>query len=228
MIRLGNAIAAPEALLGVVVAETMLAATTTGLEAARATVLERRRAAPTPTDERVRQAVRDLLRRGRYKPTGRGKPASEYLLRTAQEGVFPSIHPAVDAANLVSLESLLPISLWDLDRAHAASYVFRAGRPGEAYVFNAGGQTIDLEDLLIGCAVGADGSEVPCLSPVKDSLATKTAGDTRRMAAVLYAPLAERQRLEEATAMLHTLLAACTSDGNARSGRIEPGATAEI
>jgi len=228
MTRLRNAIEAPPAVLGVVVAEAILTLLPPALEATRAAVLERRRAAPTPEDERVRQAVRDLLRRGRYKPTGRGKPASEYLLRTAQEGVFPSIQPAVDAANLVSLDSLLPVSLWDLDRARAEGYVFRVGRPGETYVFNAGGQAIELEDLLVGCAVAADGSEVPCLSPVKDSLATKAAGDTRRVAAVLYAPVAERQRLEEATAMLHALLAACTSDGNARSGRVEPGTTAEL
>ncbi|MBL8945926.1 MAG: hypothetical protein JNK45_22370, partial [Myxococcales bacterium] len=32
------------------------------------------------SDEAVRTAVRKLLRHGGYKPSGRGKPASEYLL----------------------------------------------------------------------------------------------------------------------------------------------------
>ncbi len=228
MIGVRNAVEAPPALLGLVVAEAVETSVSPVIEAARASVLERRSAAPSSEDERVRQAVRDLLRRGGYKPTGRGKPASEYLLRTAQEGAFPVIHPAVDAANLASLASLLPISLWDLDRAATSRFVFRVGRPGEAYVFNAAGQTIELADLVVGCGVAADGSEAPCLSPVKDSQTTKTTGATRRVAAVVYAPLGERAHLTETTATLRDWLAACSADRVARSAVVGPGASAEI
>ena len=42
-----------------------------------------------------RASVRDMLRFGAYKPTGRGKPASEYLLNAAAEGHFPFISAAV-------------------------------------------------------------------------------------------------------------------------------------
>src|SRR5205823_2581845 len=38
-------------------------------------------AAPLRSDDAVREAVRQLLRHGGFKPTGRSKPASEYLLR---------------------------------------------------------------------------------------------------------------------------------------------------
>ena len=64
----------------------------------------------TETDP-VKTAVRDLLRVGGYKPAGRGKPASEYLAQSAERGEFPRISHIVDALNLVSLESRLPISL---------------------------------------------------------------------------------------------------------------------
>src|SRR4051812_32529572 len=53
-------------------------------------------AAPLSADDSVRSAVRDLLRHGGYKPTGRGKPASEYLVRAATEGQLSSINLAVD------------------------------------------------------------------------------------------------------------------------------------
>ena len=42
--------------------------------------------APLERSEEVRVATRDLLRHGGYKPTGRGKPASEYLVRAVGEG----------------------------------------------------------------------------------------------------------------------------------------------
>ena len=138
--------------------------------------------------EALRLAARDMLRNGRYKPTGRGKPASEYLLRTAAEGTFPRINAVVDINNLVSVRSALPISLWDLDRAEATHYVFRLGGDGEAYVFNVGGQTLDLHDLAVGCRKKRD-DEAPIVSPIKDSHATKTTPDTRRVAASIYAPV---------------------------------------
>src|ERR1700730_1925125 len=75
-------------------------------------------AAPFRADDAVREAVRALLRHGGFKPTGRSKPASEYLLKAAQEGRLSSINLAVDACNAVSLHSGLPISVIDGDRAN--------------------------------------------------------------------------------------------------------------
>src|SRR5207248_8363260 len=66
--------------------------------------------APFRSDETVREAVRQLLRHGGFKPTGRSKPASEYLLKAVAEGRLASINLAVDACNVVSLHSGLPIS----------------------------------------------------------------------------------------------------------------------
>src|SRR5690349_24200159 len=67
--------------------------------------------APLVADEAVRAAVRDLLRHGGYKPTGRGKPSSEYLVRAVSEGALGAINAAVDTCNAVSYHSGLPISV---------------------------------------------------------------------------------------------------------------------
>ena len=125
-----------------------------------------------------------MLRLGRYKPTGRGKPASEYLLRAAAGDGLPRIWPAVDICNLISLRHLVPASVWDLDRA-GRSFLARRGRAGESYVFNASGQEIGLEDLLLVSRMPED---IPIVNPVKDCHETKTTGDSRNVAAVVYFP----------------------------------------
>src|SRR5213082_1640098 len=103
--------------------------------------------APLRSDDAVREKVRALLRHGGFKPTGRSKPASEYLLRAARDGGLASINPVVDVCNVVSLHSGLPISVVDLDRARPPLRVAIAPA-GASYVFNAAGQTIDLVGLL--------------------------------------------------------------------------------
>lgn len=156
--------------------------------------------APLSSDDAVRGVVRDLLRHGGYKPTGRGKPASEYLVRAAGDGSLGSINAAVDACNAVSLHSGLPISVVDLDRAKAP---FRLGiaPQGSEYVFNASGQTIDLSGLL--CLFDADG---PSANAVKDAQRTKTNADTRRTLTVIWGAKALGDRSARAFAWYRELL----------------------
>lgn len=156
--------------------------------------------APLARDEVVRQAVRDLLRFGGYKPTGRGKPASEYLVKAAEERTLGSINAAVDACNAVSLASGLPISVVDLERARPPLAVAIAA-PGSAYVFNASGQTIELAGLV--CLLDAEG---PCANAVKDSERTKTGPATRRTLSVVWAPAGAEERLERALGWYRELL----------------------
>jgi len=139
--------------------------------------------------EEMRRRVRGMLRFGTYKPSGRSKPASEFLLRAALADAFPLVNGPVDANNLVSLESGLPGSIFDaaLSGQHL---MIRRGLPGESYVFNPSGQTIDLQDLLLVCRSTVDGWR-PCGNPVKDSMATKIRSETRDVVAVLYAPTDE-------------------------------------
>ena len=130
--------------------------------------------------EDTRKKIRDLLRGGGYKPTGRGKPSSEYLVRAAEEGFLKSINVAVDAINAVSLHSGIPISIIDLDRAQEPFRIARP-EPGTSYVFNPAGQTIDIGGLL-----SLFDAEGPCANAVKDSQRTKTHEATRRMLTILW------------------------------------------
>ncbi|MHC4548586.1 MAG: phenylalanine--tRNA ligase beta subunit-related protein [Planctomycetota bacterium] len=157
-------------------------------------------AAPLQRDEEVRQAIRNLLRHGGYKPTGRGKPASEYLVRAAGEGALLPINLAVDACNAVSLHSGLPISLVDLDLA-APPFRIALAPPGARYVFNPAGQEIDLKGLL--CLWDAEG---PCANAVKDAQRTKTHAATRRTLAVVWGCTGHEDRLHRAVAWYRALL----------------------
>ena len=169
-------------------------ASSPGFETALAEVIA---AAPAREGDPMKADVRNLLRHGRYKPTGRGKPASEYLWQAAVAGEFPRVFPLVDVCNLVSLRTLLPISLVDVARAQSTQFCVRHGRPGESYVFNAGGQEIGLEDLLLLARLPQD---APCANAVKDSLATKLTPQSRDVLAVVYAPLAHAALAERAAA----------------------------
>jgi DNA/RNA-binding domain of Phe-tRNA-synthetase-like protein len=157
-------------------------------------------AAPFASDETVRTGVRDLLRHGGFKPTGRSKPASEYLVRAASEGRLAPINAAVDAGNAVSLHSGLPISVVDLDHAAPPLRIAIAG-PGMRYVFNPTGQEIDVEGLA--CLFDAGG---PCASAVKDAQRTKTGPETRRTLSVVWGASTLGDRARRATGWYRELL----------------------
>ena len=128
----------------------------------------------------LRTAVRDLLRRHGYRPTGRGKPSSEYLRAAVADGRLGAINVAVDAGNAVSLHSALPISVVDRDRLHGALRV-DVPPPGTSYVFNRAGQQID----VAGLPSLAD-DEGFCANAVKDAQRTKTTADTTRVLALVW------------------------------------------
>lgn len=136
--------------------------------------------------EATRQAIRQLLKKGGFKATGRNKPASEYLAEARRGGAFPRIFDVVDVNNALSLETGWPISVLDRDRCRALSPVgrleIRFGREGERYVFNPAGHAIDLAGLLGIAAV--DG---PMLgNPVKDAMHAKVEPGTTRVIAALW------------------------------------------
>jgi DNA/RNA-binding domain of Phe-tRNA-synthetase-like protein len=127
-----------------------------------------------------RTQVRNLLRHGGFKPAGRSKPASEYLQAAYADGRFPRINAAVDACNIASLFSGLPISLIDLDKVVGALSVAICPM-GTTYVFNPSGQVIDAGGLL--AVFDAEG---PTGTPVKDAQRTKTHDQTTRTLAVIW------------------------------------------
>ena len=156
--------------------------------------------APLKSDDDVRQAVRVLLRHGGFKPAGRSKPASEYLVRAVGDGALASINAAVDVCNIVSLHSGLPISVVDLAKAKPPFKVAIAPA-GSSYVFNASGQTIDLAGLL--CLCDADG---PCGNAVKDAQRTKTDATTTQTLTVIWGTNALPNRAAQAETWYRGLL----------------------
>ncbi|MAD34796.1 MAG: hypothetical protein CMJ88_13715 [Planctomycetes bacterium] len=139
-------------------------------------------AAPLSAPAWVKPTVRDLLRHRGYRPTGRGKPSSEYLAAAAAKGTLGPINAAVDCGNAVSLHSGIPISVVDVERTSGGLSVDVPG-PGNSYVFNRSGQTIDVAGLL--CLFDGVG---PCANAVKDAQRTKTDEQTSRLLVVLWAP----------------------------------------
>ncbi|HKW57150.1 MAG TPA: phenylalanine--tRNA ligase beta subunit-related protein [Candidatus Acidoferrum sp.] len=124
----------------------------------------------------------EATRRG-YKALGkdpaRYRGSAEALLRRVIAGKgLPRVNNVVDIINLVSIESRLPIGLYDLDRLRG-DIVFRAGRPGETYK-GIGKYDLNLEGLPVFCdAVGPHGS------PTSDSERTMVTEATRRVLAIL-------------------------------------------
>lgn len=146
----------------------------------------------------TRAQVRRMLRFGKYRASGRGKPASEFLLRAAIADEFPLINGPVDVCNAISLASGFPGSLFDVEVC-GKDLLVRRGAAGEQYVFNASGQSIDLTDLLLVCR-RVDEQWQPCGNPVKDSEATKIRATTKDVVAVLYIPAEQGREVVESWA----------------------------
>ena len=155
---------------------------------------------PFQRDEGLRLSVRDMLRHWGHKPAGRGKPASEYLVRAVGNGELESINVAVDICNVVSLHSGFPIALADLDLARPPFRVAPGPEDG-SYVFNASGQEMSLKGLI--CLYDADG---PCGNPVKDAQRTKTGEATTRILTVVWGVARFEERRDAAVAWYRELL----------------------
>jgi DNA/RNA-binding domain of Phe-tRNA-synthetase-like protein len=159
--------------------------------------LSREQPGPIQSSDEVRAAVRSLLRWGGFKPSGRSKPASEYLDKAES---LASINAAVDAGNVVSLHSGLPISVIDLDLA-LPPYRLEIVTEKIGYVFNPSGQELDLKGLL--CLWDSQG---PCASPVKDSQRSKTHGQTRRTLCLIWGSQEVAAQVESALKFYHQVL----------------------
>lgn len=159
-------------------------------------------AAPFTTNDAIKSAVRELLRHGGFKPSGRSKPASEYLVAAAAEARFPRINAVVDACNVVSLHSGLPISLVDRGLVDG-ELAIRIAPAGTSYVFNPSGQTIDVGGLV--CLYDAVG---PTGTPVKDAQRTKTHDATRDVLAIVWGTRAVPGRTADATRWFRELVLA--------------------
>lgn len=156
-------------------------------------------------DEREQQCqeIRQLLRHGKFKASGRSKPAQEYLLRcVTSEGKLPSINGPVDLLNAVSLYCNLPISLLSIQKCSDQLWIDR-GQAGQEFVFNSVGHTIDLTDLITTYDRSTEPPR-PVGTPIKDSMAGKIDSSDTDLVAIIYSPSNQRavQRCHQATALL--------------------------
>jgi DNA/RNA-binding domain of Phe-tRNA-synthetase-like protein len=128
----------------------------------------------SPQVESVRKAYKSL-----GKDPARYRGSAEALLRRIVAGKgFPQINVVVDIINLVSVESRLPVGLYDLGHI-TGDVVFRVGRAGETY------KGIGKYDLnLEGLPVFADDAG-PHGSATSDSERTMVTAATKEVLAVI-------------------------------------------
>jgi len=128
----------------------------------------------SPQVEATRKAYKAL-----GKDPARYRGSAEALLRRVVAGKgLPQINAVVDVINLVSVESRLPIGLYDLEHI-VGDIVFRAGREGETYK-GIGKYDLNLEGLPLFADTGG-----PHGSATSDSERTMVTGATKQVLAVL-------------------------------------------
>jgi len=131
----------------------------------------------------VLESPQILATRAAYKALGkdpaRYRGSAEALVRRVIAGKgLPQINAVVDIINLVSVESRLPIGLYDLARVRG-DIEFRAGRTGETYK-GIGKYDLNLEGLPVFCdALGPHGS------PTSDSERTMVTSETKQVLAII-------------------------------------------
>jgi len=128
----------------------------------------------SPQVEETRAAYKTL-----GKDPSRYRGSAEALLRRVVAGKgLPEINSVVDAINLVSVESRLPVGLYDLGHV-VGEIVFRAGRAGETYK-GIGKYDLNLEGLpLFSDDAGPHGSAT------SDSERTMVTAATNQVLAVI-------------------------------------------
>ena len=131
----------------------------------------------------VLESASILTTRAAYKALGkdpaRYRGSAEALIRRVIAGKgLPRVSNVVDVINLVSVESRLPVGLYD--SAHVqGEIVFRAGRAAETYK-GIGKYDLNLEGLPVFCdALGPHGS------PTSDSERTMVTEATKRVIAII-------------------------------------------
>lgn len=127
-------------------------------------------------DEELIKAYRSFYWRIGIDPT-KIRPSNEAMLRRVlKKGEFPRINNVVDAINMASFATLIPIGLYDIDKLSPPIEV-RLAKEGEEF-YPIGGGLIKLRG---GEPVVSDSEKIMFLYPYRDSDLTKVDGSTRRV-----------------------------------------------
>lgn len=162
------------------------------------------------------ETARTLFRTLGIDPTRR-RPSSEAMLRRAlKDQSLPQVNDLVDVGNWCSLDSLLPLGVYDRDRVRGG-VVLRQGRPGESYA------AISNRDINLDRRYLLADDEGPFGSPMTDSKRTCVTEATTNAAVFIYAPADfPTTRLEEHAGAFSERVERCCG-GRTAVSRIERG-----
>jgi DNA/RNA-binding domain of Phe-tRNA-synthetase-like protein len=148
----------------------------------------------TLKDNPTVRAYRNFYWRLGIDPT-KTRPSGEALLRRVLHGnELPRISTVVDAYNLASTKTIIPISGFDKDHLNPPFHV-QFAKNGETFLGIGMVKPVTLTDKML---VLADEKQVLCIYPYRDSDYTKITGQTRNMLIVGYGAqeIAEQQLTE--------------------------------
>jgi len=136
-------------------------------------------------DDLTVRAYRDFYWTLDIDPT-KTRPSGEALLRRVLHGnELPNISTVVDAYNLASMKSIIPISGFDRDRLNPPLQV-RFAKNGEIFTGIGMDKPMTLTDKML---VLADENQILCIYPHRDSDYTKITEKTRNVLIVGYGAL---------------------------------------
>jgi len=141
------------------------------------------------------RAFRDFYWKLGIDPT-KTRPSGEALLRRVLHGdELPQISAVVDAYNLASTKTILPISGFDVDLLNQPFHV-RFAKNGETFTGIGMDKPITLTEQTL---VLADQKQVLCIYPYRDTDLTKITMQTRNAMIIVYGvPGIDEQVLKEA------------------------------
>jgi len=149
----------------------------------------------TLKDNSTVRAYRDFYWKLDIDPT-KTRPSGEALLRRTLHGnELPRISTVVDAYNLASMKTIIPISGFDKDRLNLPLQV-RFAKNGEAFTGIGMNKPMTLTDTIL---VLADEKQVLCIYPHRDSDHTKITEHTQNVVIVGYGtPKITKEQLKDA------------------------------
>jgi len=148
----------------------------------------------TLKDNPTVRAYRDFYWNLDIDPT-KTRPSGEALLRRVLHGKeLPRVSTVVDAYNLASMKTIIPISGFDKDRLNPPFQIHFA-KNGETFTGIGMNKPMTLTDKML---VLADENQILCIYPYRDSDHTKITEQTRNLLIVGYgAPRITEAQLED-------------------------------
>ena len=155
-------------------------------------------------DNPVIRAYRDFYWRLGIDPT-KTRPSSEALVRRAlRSGSIPLINNVVDLGNVASIKTMVPIGIYDLDKA-TPPLTLRRARTGELF-HPIGGSPEVLSDRDV--VLADSGGVVMHVFPHRDSVHTMVTKETKRILIVACGVRGvSEERVQEAVELASKLIA---------------------